>query len=1169
MAEQEMRAYSFFHPKLRRENEVHSLFSCKMTKKVIFACILLPWISMYCQTSWSPYTKVFFPTTEEQLLDTMSVLPGSLRCYVNDTLLKSPQFTVDYVTKKIRFSGDIKDSVKVNYTRLNANLTINYQRFDTSLIHRRGQENLFQISPTDTDLNSYFGGIELAKKGSISRGISFGNQQNLGINSTLNLELSGQLSDRLNVLASVSDANIPIQPDGNTNKLQEFDQVFIQIYNDQLKLVAGDFWCAKPYGYFMNYRKRGQGVSNTVELKKEKGSLFFQTSAGLSKGKFQRQILSGIENNQGPYRLRGAENEPFIVVLSGTEKVYLDGRLLARGQEFDYTIDYNSAELVFTPKNLITKDIRIVVEFQYSDQSYARALWQQSVKYSTKSTVVFVNGYQEQDLKNQPLQLSLDGKNKAFLSNVGDSLQLAVLPTLDSVGFLTNQNLYALRDSLGYDSILVFSVVPDSALFRATFTKVGMHNGDYIFEKTTAFGPVYRWIEPLNGISQGDYAPVQRFITPKRRRMINAGLSQNIGKNWKISQEFSASETDLNLFSKKDNLNDWGYGSHTRLVHEKQPTKKGWKNRTQAEFELLSTWFNPIEPYRKVEFDRDWNIRGLGLSGQQRFGFIEQNFEHDTKGKAQFKVQSFGIGKQYEGQRIYSEGALKNKRLSAVWDASALRSSLAKKSTYIRHRCDLVYTGKFLKIGFKDDQEFNLRDTLVGKSSLSYGFFDYQLYLENADSSKNKIRIFLRDRLDYKPTNSRFQQAARGTSVGAMLQHKTAKGNGFQSTLAYRSLMPTDSTLISFVPDQSIVGRLEFVFKGLKGALTLNSYYEINSGLEQKRSFIYLEVNAGQGNYTWIDYNNDGVKDLNEFEIAAYVDQANYIRVFTPSNDYQKTYSNEFNQSLFWRPEILWSKKTGLLKALSVLSNQFRMRSVRKLDQLYAPELWNPFQSELTSASLISSNYSLKNTVFLFRTSSKVNIQYDVHKAVNKNLLANGFDGRSLSYQSFMIRWNIIPSISIKSEYQQGKKSSVVDYTSGRNYDITYAYSHSEISYQPSTNYRFGASFKIGEKENAPLYGMAWLKNYEIGATFKYNTTQKGSLQADMKYLNLQYTGSNQGAIAFEMLESLQPGENYTWSILWQRSLGKNLQLNIQYSGRKPANRGAIHNGAMELRAFF
>src|SRR5690606_3299777 len=108
----------------------------------------------------------------------------------------------------------------------------------------------------------------------------------------------------------------------------------------------------------------------------------------------------------------------------------------------------NTAELIFTTRNLITKDIRIVVEFQYSDQNYARSLFQFSTNGQGKKLDWWINGYSEQDAKNQPLQQNLTNDQKMLLSSIGDSLQLARYTKIDSIGFSENLVMYQLVDTM-------------------------------------------------------------------------------------------------------------------------------------------------------------------------------------------------------------------------------------------------------------------------------------------------------------------------------------------------------------------------------------------------------------------------------------------------------------------------------------------------------------------------------------------------------------------------------------------------------------------------------------------------------------------------------------------------------------------------------------------------
>jgi hypothetical protein len=74
------------------------------------------------------------------------------------------------------------------------------------------------------------------------------------------------------------------------------------------------------------------------------------------------------------------------------------------------------------------------------------------------------------------------------------------------------------------------------------------------------------------------------------------------------------------------------------------------------------------------------------------------------------------------------------------------------------------------------------------------------------------------------------------------------------------------------------------------------SSYETNSGTLPQQEFTYLEVPTGQGVYTWNDYNTNGVQELQEFEVAPFIDQAKYIRVYLPNRVYIHTRLNSLNQ---------------------------------------------------------------------------------------------------------------------------------------------------------------------------------------------------------------------------------------------------------------------------------
>lgn len=1117
------------------------------------------------------------------VLDTFTLVPGTFSVLHNNKTLDTSRYFIDEINGILLLKDTVGiDTLQVTYRVFPFSLNKTYSHKSTNRMEEG--EVKFKDPFKYTLVNKtedIFNTGSLNKSGNISRGVSVGNNQDLAVNSNLSLQLSGKLSDNVNVLASVTDNNIPIQPDGNTQQLQDFDQVYIKVFTDKASLIAGDFWMKRPRSYFMNYNKRTQGASFNLLFgdEKEKEKMFndLRVSAAISKGKFARNIIQGIEGNQGPYRLRGAENETFIIVLAGTEQVYIDGELLQRGQEKDYIIDYNTAELIFTPNRPITKDRRIIVEFQYSDKNYARSIVEVNDYFIYKKWQLGINVYSEQDAKNQPLQQILSDENKLLLASVGDSLQNAFAPGIDSTGFINNQNMYSMVSMFGYDSVFVFSVSPDSALYKLNFSFVGQGRGNYVQSGFTAFGKVFKWVPPdtVNNviIKKGNYEPVILLVSPKQRQMVSATARYNYKDNSAVFIEAAYSNFNQNTFSDLDKNDDGGAAIKTGINHKQALGNKAfpWYLIANADVEFMQNTFTPIERFRAVEFERNWNILNQRLTDNQFISDVQIGLEKKNTARLLYGFNSFLSGNNFRGFKNNIITNINTKGWIVNGTGSYLQSSGLIKTQFLRHKYVLSKSLKYITIGYRDEHEHNMF-YFPGSDSLlrnSYRFYDWEAFVQNPDTLRIQYGLFFRQRTDWLYDTTTINKAAVADQYGARFALMQTNNHQIRAQFANRVLRITDSRLTTQRPENSLLTRFEYDVKLIKSVITASVFYETGTGQELRRQFIYIEVPAGQGQYAWIDYNENGIKELNEFEIAVFPDQAKYIRSFIPGDEYIRTYNNQYSQTVNVNPARIWSNKKGIKKILALFSDQAALRVDRKTSLLDASKAYNPFLKAIADTSLLSLSSLFRNTLFFNRTGYAFSCDYTYQETGLKSLLANGFDSRNSKSHQFRLRWNIVKKIAFFLDAEKTEKSNLSDFLNNRNYFINQHNIKPKFVWQPDNIFRWSVEGEYTEKHNVPDYGgeQAYITN--LGTEMRYSSVNKGSILAGFNYIQIKFTGLGNSPVAFEMLSALQNGKNYTWNVTWQQNLSKNMQININYLGRKSETAKVIHTGNIQVRAFF
>lgn len=1109
-------------------------------------------------------------------LDSLSIAPNSV--IIGD--LTADFFRVDYANATLHWlKVPPQKSYVVTYRVFPYSLNQSSQRlsFD-SIFYRMGIEGQ-RLTGSKKDLRPFdFGKIN--SNGSIGRTLAFGNRQDAVFNSSLNLQLSGYMGDSILLNAAISDNNIPIQPDGNTQNLNEFDQVYIQFSKDKWKLSLGDLDIRQQDLYYLNFYKRLQGVSFQTE--NSLGKLVnnkLLASGAVAKGKFTRNVFQGIEGNQGPYRLKGANQELFFIVLAGTERVFIDGELMQRGEDQDYVINYNTAEVTFMPKQMITKDKRIQIEFEYADRNFL------NTQFFVKNTVAVNNNlkltiglYGNTDAKNSPINQTLTSDQKQFLAGVGSDVQNAFYPSAIPDTFSASAVLYRKVDTLmansKRDTIYVYTQNNIGKLYNVSFIDVGEGNGDYILDNTIAAnGKVYKWSMPnmQTGEKTGRYSPAILLVAPKKQQLLTVAADWDLSANAKLSADLAYSKYDFNLYSRKAAQNENGYAGRLGFKKDIQLNRQsGLILNADLGAEFASKNFRPIERLRTVEFARDWGLDLVVPSADEQLLHAKIQLKQQAHYSLGYRISSYNRDKSYRGIRNtlehqYTQNGWQMNNVLAItqFNDDFKSGYFLKPSIDILKQFPTLHNREF---SMKYTVERNLTSFKQSDSitSSSFSFSTFQLSTQSDPSRLNKWGLKYFTRADALPIAKEIARTDRSHNYNLNAEWMSNEHHQVRVNATYRKLNVYDSRF-NIKPDERILGRLEYFTDLWKNAITGNFLYEIGSGQEPRRDFSYFEVPTGQGEYTWIDYNNDGVQQLNEFEVAKFRDQAKYLKIFTPTNDFVKTDFLQFNYNIVINPSMaLDEANSGLITTiLKRLYFQSSLQTNQKQLALGDRSL-NPFATGFGDTSLVSFDQLQSHSLSFNKFSQKWGIDLNYLQNTNRAFLSFGEETRSSNELALRIRSNWARKYSVDLVGKKINNQLLTPSFTNRNFNINTFAIEPRVSYTKGTTFRAQFSYNYQNKKN--IDG----EKAEISSLLidgKYNIVSNTAVAGKFTYSNILFDGIPASTLGFMMMDGLQPNQNYIWQIDLTKRLNSFIELSFQYEGRKSGSSGVVNLGRAQLRA--
>jgi uncharacterized protein YxeA len=695
-------------------------------------------------------------------------------------------------------------------------------------------------------------------------------------------------------------------------------------------------------------------------------------------------------------------------------------------------------------------------------------------------------------------------------------------------------------------------------------------------------GKAYKWVAPdVNNIPQGNYEPVILLIAPKKQQLVTIEADYMLSNNTKINTALALSNYNINAFSSKDKGDDIGYAAKFTLTNLR--TIKKWKKHIQLTSHIGYEWvedrFKPIERLRTVEFYRNWGLPITVNAATENLFTASAQLSSISGNAIQYKFENYQRSDGYSGVKnsILQKADIGNWHFNNQLNITNFNLS-DQTGYYVKPVLDISKSfpalGNYsIGAGYTLERNFIKYKQIDSLNISSFAFDTWQVYIKSPAAKPNKWGVTYYTRSDSYPYAKNLLKADRSNNINAYTELLKSAKHQLRINITYRKLNILDDKINTAAKaEETILGRTEYFINEFKGMINGNALYEIGTGQEQKRDFTYIEVPAGQGEYTWNDYNADGIQQLNEFEVSQFKDQAKYIRIFTPTNQYIKANYLQFNYSLIINPRafINTTKAGGFQKFFTRVYFQSSLQIYKK--EMSGSLSFNPFSTALSDTSLIILTKTLSNSFSFNRSSSVWGLDLNNIKNDNKSFLTYGYESRKLNEWNIRSRWNITRNFLFELTGKNTLNSLTTPSFDNKNYNIKGIGTEPKISFIRNTNFRILLGYKFDDKTNTDSTQKAII--HSLTSEVKYNLVSNTSVTAKFTYSQIKYSDAANGnsantSVAYIMLDALLPGKNFLWTVDLTKRLTSYLELNFVYEGRKAAASNTVHIGRATLRAIF